>query len=85
MKPATKRRCGFRVGRIYKSIGYYGVERFRWKCVNIDKRASGVQIAAFKTSGGLTADGRVRWIDGIATVLHYQSMTGGRIAAKIPE
>ena len=83
MKAKATKKHGFRVGRIYKSIGYYGVERFRWKCVSIDRRASGVQIAAFKTSGGLVAEGRVKWIDGIATVLHYH--IGGRIAAKIPE
>lgn len=81
---ATTKRCGFRVGRSYRSIGYRGVERFRWRCVSVDQRSSGVQVASFVTAGGLTAEGRVRWIDGIATILHYQGITGGRIAAKIP-
>jgi hypothetical protein len=85
MKTATKKRCGFRVGRTYQSIGYNGIERFKWKCVDVDQRASGVQIVAFKTSGGLIAEGRVKWIDGIATVLHYHNMFGGRVVAKIPE
>ena len=85
MKTATKKRHGFLRGRVYKSIGYNGIERFRWKCVDADTRASGVQIVSFKTAGGLIAEGRVKWIDGIATVLHYHNMFGGRIVAKIPK
>jgi hypothetical protein len=81
----AKQRHPFRIGQVYKSVGYDGINRYRWRCVKVDKRASGVQIASFETAGGLKAKGRVRWIDGIATVLHYHGIIGGRIVAKIPQ